>query len=81
MVSVHGYGMELGVVGRESEERRGKGCMHTWTSKPAVKARSPAPVRTTDRTFGSCESLMKILERLCHILLAWALVWCFLEVW
>jgi hypothetical protein len=55
--------------------------MHTWTSKPAVKARSPAPVRTMDRTFGSCESLMKILERLCHMLLAWVLVWCFLEAW
>jgi hypothetical protein len=45
--------------------------VRTWTSKPAVKARSPAPVRTMERTLGSWESLMKILERLCHMLFAW----------
>jgi len=41
---------------------------HTWTSSPAVKARSPAPVRITARTEGSCESRLKIAERFCHML-------------
>jgi hypothetical protein len=38
------------------------------TSSPAVKARSPAPVRRTARTFGSWESFLKIADMLSHIL-------------
>ena len=40
----------------------------TWTSKPAVKALSPAPVRTTTLTSGSCESFLKIKPKFCHML-------------
>lgn len=40
----------------------------TWTSRPAVNARSPAPVRRTARTSGSWESFWKIEERLSHML-------------
>ena len=39
-----------------------------WTSRPAVKARSPAPVRMTARTLGSWESWRKMEERLSHML-------------
>jgi hypothetical protein len=42
--------------------------MFTCTSKPAVKARSPAPVRITARTLGSWDSFLKIAEMLSHIL-------------
>jgi hypothetical protein len=42
--------------------------MFTCTSKPAVKARSPAPVRITARTLGSWDSFLKIAEILSHIL-------------
>jgi len=51
-----GIGMGMGMVGL------------TWTSRPAVKARSPAPVSTTARTSASCESFLKMEERLSHIL-------------
>jgi hypothetical protein len=50
----------IGRVGREGRV--------TWTSRPAVKARSPAPVRTTERMLGSWERELKILARLSHIL-------------
>jgi len=46
--------------------------MEPWdaalTSRPAVKARSPAPVRITERMSGSWERRRKTAERLSHIL-------------
>lgn len=51
-----------------SEEDKGPDSEAAVTSRPAVKARSPAPVRTTARTEGSWESWRKMAERLSHML-------------
>lgn len=55
--------------GRSGEWFDGSNGELTWTSRPAVKARSPAPVRITARTEGSCESFLKMAERLSHMLM------------
>lgn len=43
-------------------------CEAACTSRPAVKARGPAPVRRMVRTAGSVERRVKMRERLSHIL-------------
>lgn len=66
---------------RATAERAGSVSLEDWergpeeeaavTSRPAVKARGPAPVRRMARMEGEWERVRKILERLCHILEGW----------
>lgn len=59
-------GLGTGALVDGSRGREGLGV--TLTSRPAVKARSPALVRTMARTFGSWERRWKICDMLSHIL-------------
>ncbi len=45
-----------------------------WMSRPAVKARGPAPVRRMARIEGSEESVSKMRRNSCHMLRWWWLV-------
>ena len=61
-------GGRLGTGALVDGGREEKGWRFTLTSSPAVKARSPALVRTMARTLGSWERRWKICDMLSHIL-------------